>query len=94
TFIYLFAPICSNVRESDFMQNFRLEGGKRIWKALWEFNQPDVDTQHFIPTFSLLHSFLFTLFLGQAAQTLFAGFKETRSKNKGNNQQGMFKEDE
>lgn len=43
TFIYLFAPICTNIRESDFNQNFRLENGKQIWQALWEFRHPDAE---------------------------------------------------
>ena len=43
TFVYLFAPICTNVRESDFMQNFRLESGKKLWQALWEFRHPDTE---------------------------------------------------
>ena len=43
TFIYLFAPICSNIRESDFMQNLRLENGKQIWEALWENRHPDAE---------------------------------------------------
>ncbi|CAB4054728.1 UNC80 [Lepeophtheirus salmonis] len=79
TFIYLFAPICSNVRESDFMQNFRLENGKKIWKALWDFNQPDV------PCFSAKV---------KPRKPSLRDLKKTRSKNKGANQQGMFKEDE
>ncbi|KAG5895326.1 hypothetical protein JTB14_000598 [Gonioctena quinquepunctata] len=39
-FIYLFAPICHNLKESDF-QNFRLENGLKIWQAMWEFRHPD-----------------------------------------------------
>ncbi|CAH2006084.1 unnamed protein product [Acanthoscelides obtectus] len=39
-FIYLFAPICNNLKESDF-QNFRLENGLKIWQALWDFKHPD-----------------------------------------------------
>ncbi|CAG9815245.1 unnamed protein product, partial [Phaedon cochleariae] len=39
-FIYLFAPICNNLKESDF-QNFRLENGLKIWQAMWEFRHPD-----------------------------------------------------
>ena len=37
------APICSNIRESDFMQNLRLENGKQIWEALWENRHPDAE---------------------------------------------------
>ena len=43
SFVYLFAPICGHIRESDFMQNTRLDNGKRIWKALWEYRHPDVE---------------------------------------------------
>ena len=43
TFIYLFAPICTNVREADFLQSFRLESGKKIWQAMWEFRHPDAE---------------------------------------------------
>jgi len=43
TFVYLFVPLASHVRESDFMQNLRLDNGKKIWKALWEQKQPDVE---------------------------------------------------
>ncbi len=41
--MYLFVPLNSHLRESDFMQNLRLDNGKKIWKALWEFKQPDVE---------------------------------------------------
>ncbi|CAH0559503.1 unnamed protein product [Brassicogethes aeneus] len=40
-FIYLFAPICQNLKESDFHSNFRLENGLKIWHSLWEFRHPD-----------------------------------------------------
>ena len=43
TFVYLFAPICGHIRESDFMQNTRLENGRRVWQALWEFRHPDIE---------------------------------------------------
>ena len=43
TFVYLFAPICANIRESDFNQNFRLENGKQIWQAMWEYRHPDAE---------------------------------------------------
>ena len=52
TFIYLFAPICTNIRESDFANNFRLENGKQIWHALWEYRHPDAEG--FIAPVSLL----------------------------------------
>ena len=43
TFVYLFAPICSNIRETDFDANMRLVNGKKIWSAMWEYRHPDVD---------------------------------------------------
>ncbi|XP_021940294.1 protein unc-80 homolog isoform X4 [Zootermopsis nevadensis] len=39
-FIYLFAPICHHLKESDF-QNYRLENGLKIWQAMWEYQHPD-----------------------------------------------------
>ncbi len=42
--MYLFVPLCCHVRESDFIQNLRLDNGKKIWKALWEFKQPDIES--------------------------------------------------
>ncbi|XP_046393341.1 protein unc-80 homolog [Ischnura elegans] len=39
-FIYLFAPICHHLKESDF-QTFRLENGLKIWQALWDYHHPD-----------------------------------------------------
>ncbi|XP_049834730.1 protein unc-80 homolog isoform X4 [Schistocerca gregaria] len=39
-FVYLFAPICHNLKESDF-QNFRLENGLKMWQALWDYQHPD-----------------------------------------------------
>lgn len=39
-FIYLFAPICHQLKESD-LQTFRLENGLKIWQALWEYRHPD-----------------------------------------------------
>ena len=41
-FVYLFAPLCQNLKESDF-QNFRLENGLKIWQAMWEFRHPDAN---------------------------------------------------
>lgn len=39
-FVYLFAPICHHLKESDF-QNVRHENGLKIWQAMWEFRHPD-----------------------------------------------------
>ena len=44
TFVYLFAPICANVRETDFDANMRLVNGRKIWAAMWEYRHPDVDS--------------------------------------------------
>ncbi|XP_031332358.1 protein unc-80 homolog isoform X3 [Photinus pyralis] len=39
-FVYLFAPICHMLKESDF-QTFRLENGLKLWQAMWEFRHPE-----------------------------------------------------
>lgn len=41
-FVYLFAPLCQNLKESDF-QNFRLENGMKIWQPMWEFRHPEAN---------------------------------------------------
>ncbi|GLG97292.1 Uncharacterized protein GBIM_04077 [Gryllus bimaculatus] len=38
-FVYLFAPICHHLKESDF-QNLRLEKGLKMWQALWDYQHP------------------------------------------------------
>lgn len=40
-FVYLFAPIASHLKESDF-QNFRLENGLKLWQGMWEYRAPQV----------------------------------------------------
>ncbi|XP_065170367.1 protein unc-80 homolog isoform X8 [Atheta coriaria] len=56
-FVYLFAPICQSLKESDF-QNFRLENGLKIWQAMWDFRHPDAPcfTTHCKPKPKLLNS--------------------------------------
>nr|CAD7444735.1 unnamed protein product [Timema bartmani] len=39
-FVYLFAPLCHHLKESDF-QNYRLENGLKMWQALWDYQHPD-----------------------------------------------------
>ena len=39
-FVFLFAPIVDRVKEGDLC--FRLEGGKRLWRLLWNFEQPNI----------------------------------------------------
>ena len=39
-FVFLFAPIVDRVKEGDLC--FRLEGGKRLWRPLWNFEQPNI----------------------------------------------------
>ncbi|KAF5273419.1 hypothetical protein FQA39_LY07436 [Lamprigera yunnana] len=39
-FVYLFAPICHMLKESDF-QTFRLENGLKLWQGMWEFRHPE-----------------------------------------------------
>ncbi|XP_063389820.1 protein unc-80 homolog [Cydia fagiglandana] len=40
-FVFLFAPIAGNLKESDFTNNFRLENGLKIWQGFWEYRHPD-----------------------------------------------------
>ncbi len=40
-FVYLFAPLISSLRESEF-QTLKLENGLRLWQQLWEYRSPDV----------------------------------------------------
>ena len=42
TFVFLLAPICTNIRDSDFEQNLRLQNGRKIWQAMWEYSHPDI----------------------------------------------------
>ncbi|XP_035712762.1 protein unc-80 homolog isoform X4 [Folsomia candida] len=39
-FVYLFAPLCSQLRVTDF-NNFRLENGFRVWPSMWGHKVPD-----------------------------------------------------
>ncbi|XP_046670285.1 uncharacterized protein LOC124360589 isoform X5 [Homalodisca vitripennis] len=39
-FVYLFAPLCHQIKESD-LQTFRLENGIKIWQAMWEHRHPN-----------------------------------------------------
>lgn len=39
-FVYLFAPLCQQLRPTDF-NNFRLENGFRIWPSMWAYKSPD-----------------------------------------------------
>ncbi|XP_026687198.1 uncharacterized protein LOC113471921 [Diaphorina citri] len=39
-FIYMFAPLCHHIKESD-LQTFRLENGLKIWQALWDYRHPE-----------------------------------------------------
>ncbi len=38
--MYLFAPLCSQLRTTDF-NNFRLENGFRVWPSMWGHKTPD-----------------------------------------------------
>ena len=40
-FVYLFGPLCYQLRSTDF-NNFRLENGYRIWPAMWSNKTPDL----------------------------------------------------
>uniref|UniRef100_A0A8D8WIK8 Protein unc-80 homolog n=1 Tax=Cacopsylla melanoneura TaxID=428564 RepID=A0A8D8WIK8_9HEMI len=39
-FIYMFAPLCHHIKESD-LQTFRLENGLKVWQALWDYRHPE-----------------------------------------------------
>ncbi|KFM72565.1 Protein unc-80-like protein, partial [Stegodyphus mimosarum] len=41
-FVYLFSPLGDFLKHSDFMTNFRLENGLKLWESLWEFKHPNV----------------------------------------------------
>uniref|UniRef100_T1IVG6 Uncharacterized protein n=1 Tax=Strigamia maritima TaxID=126957 RepID=T1IVG6_STRMM len=55
-FVYLFAPLCFYLKESDF-QSFRLENGLKIWQAMWEYRHPPVPcfTAQVKPVRTILH---------------------------------------
>lgn len=38
--MYLFAPLCHQIKESD-LQTFRLENGIKIWQAMWDHRHPN-----------------------------------------------------
>ncbi|XP_076677709.1 unc80, NALCN channel complex subunit isoform X4 [Andrena cerasifolii] len=40
-FVYLFAPLCSHLRDIDFKTNLRLENGMKIWSAMYDCRHPD-----------------------------------------------------
>ncbi|CAK8677932.1 unnamed protein product [Clavelina lepadiformis] len=39
-FIYLFAPVVNNIKESDL--TFRLSSGQQIWRSMWKQEQPNI----------------------------------------------------
>ena len=41
-FVYLFAPLTSYLKGSDFLSCFRLENGYKIWEAIFQFRHPDI----------------------------------------------------
>lgn len=41
-FVYLFAPLVYSIKESDL--TFRLETGLKLWRALWDHKQPDIQS--------------------------------------------------
>nr|XP_054770882.1 protein unc-80 homolog [Lytechinus pictus] len=41
-FVYLFAPLVYSIKESDL--TFRLESGVKLWRALWDHKQPDIQS--------------------------------------------------
>lgn len=41
-FVYLLAPLVHCVTEEQISSNIRLESGLPIWRALWQYRQPDL----------------------------------------------------
>lgn len=41
-FIYLFSPLISYLKRSDFLTSFRLENGHKLWGPLFEYRHPDI----------------------------------------------------
>lgn len=41
-FIYLFAPLTSYLKQSDFLTSFRLENGYKIWDPVFQHRHPDI----------------------------------------------------
>jgi hypothetical protein len=41
-FIYLFSPLISYLKHSDFLTSFRLENGYKLWQPLFNHNHPDI----------------------------------------------------
>ncbi|XP_055887561.1 protein unc-80 homolog isoform X2 [Biomphalaria glabrata] len=40
-FVYLFAPLVHLLQDADF-ESLKLENGLRLWRPLWEYQQPDI----------------------------------------------------
>uniref|UniRef100_H2XYZ2 Protein unc-80 homolog n=1 Tax=Ciona intestinalis TaxID=7719 RepID=H2XYZ2_CIOIN len=64
-FIYLFAPIINNIRETDLV--FRLDSGQLIWRSMWSYEQPN------IPAFSRIIPSLKVKNEPAESRTLFPG---------------------
>ncbi|XP_078483613.1 protein unc-80 homolog isoform X2 [Ciona intestinalis] len=64
-FIYLFAPIINNIRETDLV--FRLDSGQLIWRSMWSYEQPN------IPAFSRIIPSLKVKNEPAESRTLFSG---------------------
>lgn len=41
-FIFLFAPLISYLKQSDFLTSFRLENGYKIWDPLFQHTHPEI----------------------------------------------------
>lgn len=41
-FIYLFSPLISYLKHSDFLSSFRLENGHKLWVPLFNYKHPNI----------------------------------------------------
>uniref|UniRef100_T1K5F1 Uncharacterized protein n=2 Tax=Tetranychus urticae TaxID=32264 RepID=T1K5F1_TETUR len=41
-FVYLFSPLISYLKNSDFLTSFRLENGHKLWGPLFDYQHPDI----------------------------------------------------
>lgn len=41
-FVYLFSPLITYLKNSDFLTSFRLENGHKLWGPLFNYQHPDI----------------------------------------------------
>ena len=64
------------------MQNFRLESGKKVWQALWEFRHPDAECFTSAVSRCLLKVLLARIKCGKWGLTIIHTVKKKTVKNK------------